>query len=61
MFNHLNASNAHINLNSERYSEENLNIDFNVYNHAKPYKMAVNYYKSIHSSQTFPYTVDGFK
>ena len=30
-------------------------------NHAKPYKMAVNYYKSIYGSQTIPFTIHDFK
>ena len=47
IFNHLNVSNAYIDLNTDRYPEENLNTDFSVNNHAKPYKMAVNYYQSI--------------
>ena len=61
IFNHLNLSNAYIDLNSERYPEENLNIDFSVNNHVKPYKMAVNYYQSIYGSQKFPFTIDDFK
>ena len=35
IFNHLNVSNAYTNLNTERYPEENLNIDFSVNNHTK--------------------------
>ena len=61
IINHLNVSNAYIDLNSGRYPEENLNIDFSVNNHAKPYKMAANYYQSIYGSQQFPYTIDDFK
>ena len=53
--------NAYIDLNSERYPEENLNIDFGVNNHVKPYKMAVNYYKNIYGSKPFPFTIDDFK
>ena len=30
-------------------------------NHAKPYKMAVNYYKSFYGSQTYPFTIDDYK
>ena len=61
IFNHLNVANAYIDLNSERYPEENLNIDFGVNNHVKPYKMAVNYYKNIYGSKPFPFTIDDFK
>ena len=62
IFNHLNVSNAYIVLNTERYLEENLNIDFSVNNHTKPYEIAVIYYQSIYyGSQQFPFTIDDFK
>ena len=42
-------------------SQRNLNIDFNVNNHEMPYKMAVEYYKRIYGSKTFPFTTDDFR
>ena len=41
IFNHLDISNAYIDLNTDRFPEENLNIDFSVNHRTKQYEMAV--------------------
>ena len=47
IFDHLKYTNAYVQLNSERYPEENLNVDFDSNIYAKPYKMLTDYFCNV--------------
>ena len=60
-FDHLQVTNAYVQLNSERYPEENLNINFNKNHFVKPYKMAADFHKIFGDNTTFSVDQDDYK
>ena len=52
-FDHLQVTNAYVQLNSERYPEENQNINFNKNHFVKPYKMAADFHKIFGNNTKF--------
>ena len=60
-FDHLHISNVYVQLNSERYPEENLNIDFSKNHFSRLYKMAVDYHQNTGQSEAFAYAMEDFK
>ena len=60
-FDHLQVTNAYVQLNSERYPEENLNINFNKNHFVKPYKMAADFHKIFVDNTTFSVDQDDYK
>ena len=60
-FDHLQVTNAYVQLNSERYPEENLNINFNKNHFVKPCKMAADFHKIFGDNTTFSVDQDDYK
>ena len=59
-FDHLQVTNAYVQLNSKRYPEENLNINFNKNHIVKPYKMAADFHKIFGDNTTFSVDQDDY-